>query len=56
MLLTADGSPNREIAMQLCISENTVKTHLRQIFGKLGARNRTEAVAIAHRNGLLAMP
>jgi LuxR family maltose regulon positive regulatory protein len=53
--LAAGGLPNREIAQQLWISEATVKSHLKRIFGKLGARNRTEAVAIARRKQLMAI-
>jgi LuxR family maltose regulon positive regulatory protein len=45
--LIAAGKPNREVADRLVITESTVKSHLKHIFAKLGARNRTEAVAIA---------
>jgi ATP/maltotriose-dependent transcriptional regulator MalT len=51
--LIAAGLPNREIAGRLWISEGTVKTHLKRTFAKLGARNRTEAVAIARRQGVI---
>lgn len=47
LALLADGRPNREIGQILSISEGTVKTHLKHIFGKLGARNRTEAAIMA---------
>lgn len=47
LALLADGRPNREIGRILSISEGTVKTHLKHIFSKLGARNRTEAAIIA---------
>ena len=43
--LLAGGRSNREIATQLYIAEGTVKAHMHQLFGKLMARNRTEAVA-----------
>lgn len=51
--LVAEGLANKLIARQLCISEATVKTHLRSINSKLGASNRTHAVALARRLGLL---
>lgn len=51
--LLAEGQGNKLIAQQLCITENTVKTHLRSINSKLGATNRTHAVALARRLGLL---
>jgi LuxR family transcriptional regulator, maltose regulon positive regulatory protein len=44
----------REIAGQLCLSANTVKTHQRHLYQKLGARNRMEAVERARALGLLA--
>ena len=49
----AAGLSNREIANELFVSENTVKTHASRLFDKLGARRRTQAVDIARRNGLL---
>lgn len=52
--LIAAGKPNREIADLLSISESTVKSHLKHIFAKLSARNRTEAVAIARDLQLLS--
>jgi DNA-binding NarL/FixJ family response regulator len=51
--LLAQGMPNKEIAAQLIISERTVKFHVSSIMGKLGATNRTEAVAIAAQRGLI---
>ena len=51
--MVADGSPNREIAQQLAMSEATVKRVLRQASEKLGARNRSEAVAEAMKRNLL---
>ena len=38
------GKRNKEIASELAISENTVETHLKTIFKKLGVRNRVEAM------------
>ncbi len=54
LLLLAEGQSNREIATQLYIAEGTVKAHMHQLFGKLMARNRTEAVANARELRLLA--
>jgi DNA-binding CsgD family transcriptional regulator len=50
--LLAAGQRNRAIAGKLHISENTVKFHLRNIFRKVGASSRTEAIAMAHSKGL----
>ena len=50
--LVAAGLPNREVGQRLFISEKTVKTHLSNIMGKLGAANRTQAVDQARRLGL----
>lgn len=52
--LVAEGFSNRQIAGQLDISENTVKVHIRNIFGKIGVASRTEASMYAVRNGLIA--
>ena len=51
--LLAEGKANKEIAQQLDISERTVKTHLGHLFEKLGVTNRTEAVNVATRRGLV---
>ena len=45
-----------EIAGELCLSVNTVRTHQRHLYRKLGARSRTQAVAQARALGLLAPP
>jgi two-component system response regulator DevR len=51
--LVADGLTNREIGRALYLSENTVKVRVMDIARRLGAKNRIEAVMIAHRHGLL---
>jgi DNA-binding NarL/FixJ family response regulator len=51
--LVAQGLGNKEIAGQLHISENTVKTHVRHILEKLHLNNRAEAAAYAVRHGLI---
>lgn len=52
--LLADGQTNQEIAQALCVSINTVKTHLKNIYGKLGVSNRREAATQAKKLGLVA--
>jgi DNA-binding NarL/FixJ family response regulator len=49
----ARGASNREIAGELALSERTVGLYVSSILGKLGARSRTEAVAIAQQRGIL---
>lgn len=49
----SNGHSTREVAQQMFVSEETVKTHLKQIFKKLQVRDRTEAVAEAFRRGLV---
>jgi LuxR family maltose regulon positive regulatory protein len=51
--LLAAGMTNREIANSLFVSTGTVKTHVHNIYGKLGARNRTEAAARARELGFV---
>lgn len=50
----AEGDDNAAIALRLSISEETVKSHLRKLLPRLGARNRAHAVALAFRDGFLA--
>ncbi len=53
LILIARGLSNREIATQLFVSENTVKTHCSRAFDKLGAARRTQAVLRGKEFGLL---
>jgi DNA-binding CsgD family transcriptional regulator len=53
--LLAEGLPNKAIAARLGISDQTVKFHVASISAKLGATNRTEAVRLALRRGLLTL-
>jgi len=49
----AEGDRNRDIAERLSISEETVKVHIKRIMYKLGAKDRTQAVAIGIRRGVI---
>jgi DNA-binding NarL/FixJ family response regulator len=53
LMLVAEGHGNKSIARWLTISDETVKFHLTNVFGKLGVTNRTEAAREAYRRGLL---
>jgi DNA-binding NarL/FixJ family response regulator len=56
LALISEGLQNSEIAGRLFVTERTVKFHVSSILAKLGADNRTEAVALAARRGLIRMP
>jgi DNA-binding NarL/FixJ family response regulator len=51
--LVAEGQANKQIAWKLAISEETVKAHLKSIFGKLDVTDRTHAVTVAVRRGII---
>jgi DNA-binding CsgD family transcriptional regulator len=51
--LLAAGRSNKEIALQLEVSPNTVKTHVANLFGKLGVRRRTAAILKARELGMI---
>jgi DNA-binding NarL/FixJ family response regulator len=51
--LVAEGNRNRDIGTRLSITEETVKVHVKHLMDKLGARDRTEAVTIALRRGII---
>jgi DNA-binding NarL/FixJ family response regulator len=51
----AGGNRNRDIGQRLFISEETIKVHIKHIMGKLGASDRTQAVAIGVRRGIIQL-
>jgi DNA-binding NarL/FixJ family response regulator len=53
--LVAEGNANKLIAVQLSLSEETVKSHVRSILAKLGANDRTHAVAIGLKRGIIGL-
>ena len=53
LLLLADARSNAEIAAELCVGEETVKTHVSRVLAKLGVRDRIHAVVYAHTHGLV---
>jgi DNA-binding NarL/FixJ family response regulator len=55
LTLIADGLENRQVADELILSVETVRTHVKGILRKLSARDRTHAVSLAYRSGLLLL-
>ena len=53
--VVAEGKRNKEIGAALSISEETVVTHLKNIFTKMGVNDRTAAVAVAVRRGIIQL-
>jgi len=53
LCLVAGGNANKEIAARLSLTEETVKAHVRNILAKLGANDRTHAVAIGFKRGII---
>ena len=53
LVLLADGLTTQEVASALSVSEHTVRSRIKAALGKLGARNREHAIAIAFREGAL---
>ena len=53
--LLAKGASNKEIAHQLCIEEKTVKNHMSNIFAKLHVNDRTQALIVAIRQGIVQL-
>jgi len=54
LVCIAKGLSNQELAEQLFIADNTVKTHVKRILTKLGARDRAQAIVIAYESGLMS--
>jgi DNA-binding NarL/FixJ family response regulator len=53
--LVAVGKANKEIALAMSLSEETVKAHLKNIFAKLDVSDRTHAVTVAARRGIIEL-
>ena len=55
LMLASEGFSSKEVAAQLFISERTVQTHLASIYDKLGAKNKTEALLLALKYGVVTL-
>ncbi len=55
LVLASKGLSSKEVASELFISERTVQTHLASIYDKLGARNKTEALLLALKYGVVTL-
>lgn len=55
LLLAARGKSGKDIAADLCISERTVQTHLAAIYDKIGAKNKTEAMLLSIKYGIVTL-
>jgi len=55
LLLAAQGLPGHAVAKRLSITERTVQAHLTSAYGKLGARNKTEAILLALKRGIVIL-
>jgi DNA-binding NarL/FixJ family response regulator len=55
LLLAGQGMSGHEVAARLSITERTVQAHLASVYGKLGARNKTEAILIALKRGVVLL-
>ena len=53
LLLSSKGFPVKEVAAKLAITERTVQAHLSSVYTKFGAKNKTEALILALKNGVL---
>ena len=52
----AEGKTNKDIAQEMYVTTETVKSHVKHLLNKMSARNRAHAVALAYHNGWLITP